>query len=107
MYKIYDVVISQSGTSIPTVETIYENTLGVVEFGYDNPGEFSISGDFPVEKTTLSALGNGNLEIDDNRFFKWWVAGENSIRLWASQLPDFSVMTNGITRLHLQIRVKY
>jgi hypothetical protein len=41
--KEYYAIITQTGTSAPTVNTLIKNTIGSVAFAYDNPGEFALN----------------------------------------------------------------
>lgn len=56
--KEYFAIITQTGTSAPTVDTLIKNTIGSVSFAYDNPGEFALNSAslFPSNKTVFSIV---------------------------------------------------
>lgn len=56
--KEYFAIITQTGTSAPTVDTLIKNTIGSVAFAYDNPGEFALNSAalFPSNKTVFAIV---------------------------------------------------
>jgi len=66
-YKVYTVLIAQSGVNAPTVTAVLENTIGAITWGYDTVGSFKIisSGKFTAQKTTLTCsnlFGNSTIQ---------------------------------------------
>ena len=56
--KEYYAIITQTGTSAPTVDTLIKNSIGSVSWAYDNPGEFALNSAslFPSNKTVFAIV---------------------------------------------------
>lgn len=105
-YKAFDVIISQSGTDAPTVTKELEDTVQGVSMAYAmTAGTYNISGPFPVGRTVIMPISNGNLDNDSARYFKAWQAGTNAVTLWAATDADFNNFSNDFSELNLEIRV--
>lgn len=63
-YKSYVALLTQRDTSSPTA-IVLENTIGDVFFDYDEPGNYIITGDFPLNKTTFVISNIGEVFSDD------------------------------------------
>jgi hypothetical protein len=105
-YKSYVAIITQSGTSAPTVNTLLENTLGAtVTFGYTNVGEYTINitgNKFTTNKTVI-IVGPGR-KTTANTFLGTTIASDQLIVLY-SQNPS-GTPTNGlISQVTVEIRV--
>ena len=61
-YKVYSALISQTGTSAPTVVALLENTIGTITFSYTGVGQYRInsSGLFTIGKTCINGNSIGN-----------------------------------------------
>jgi len=57
--KVYKAIISQSGTSAPTVVAVLENTAGTTTFNYDNVGLFTVHNSNFAENKVLYSLTTG------------------------------------------------
>ena len=103
-YKVYTATISQNSTSAPTVDNVFQNTIGGITFSYNNPGEYIInsSGLFTNNKTAIIVSPgrplSGGVELGSQ------VASTNSIMLYSRN--NLGVLTNSIIALVIiEIRV--
>lgn len=63
-YKVYVALLSQTGTNDPTAVEL-ENTIGDVNYTYDDIGSYIIDGDFPSGKTVCFVSNIGEVPGDD------------------------------------------
>lgn len=104
-YKSYVAILTQSGTGAPTVDRLFNNTLGgPVTFSYDQVGEYNInsSGLFTTNKTVVF-LGPGRPVVTP-LLSGTTVASDSLIKLYSSNASN--VRTNSLFReLPIEIRV--
>ena len=61
-YKVYSVLLNQTGTNPPTVASTLENTLGEITYGFEDDGNYNIFSDglFTENKTTITVGTQNN-----------------------------------------------
>lgn len=105
-YKIYTALITQTGTSVPTVN-VFKNTIGDIVWTYDNPGYYSANliGAFVTGKTFLyvgaitgnTSIGPGVIEFIGN-------VDPDSVQL-NTQSNLFVSQNNQLVNTPIEIRV--
>lgn len=105
-YKSYVAIISQTGTSAPTVDTLLENTIGAaVTFGYSAVGEYTINttgNSFTTNKTSISVTPGR--KTTSNVFLGTTIANTQIINLYSQNTAGSP--TNGlISQVLVEIRV--
>jgi len=105
-YKVYSVLVTQTGTSAPTVKVL-ENTLGTVTISYDSVGYyyFTSSGLFTEDKTFhILSSGGGNNALQKHVVSVWEDADNISIQ--CGTIATTVVPANGVLiRASFEIRV--
>jgi len=68
-YKVYTALLTQTGTNSPFA-TVLENTIGVIEWNYNDPGVYAIYllGAFPVDKTFVVVNLSNNISVTINAY---------------------------------------
>lgn len=100
--KRYKALISQTGTSAPTVVTVLENSLGTVNFTYSAVGNFQAtsSGLFTSGKT-YRYIGQG---ANANTVVSLDSANTSTLNIWVKEVSS-STYVNGLSNIPILIEV--
>jgi hypothetical protein len=105
-YKVYTAIISQSGTSAPTVDVLLENTLeDTITFTYNAPGEYyinSANNKFTSNKTVIMVSPGRRLSA--NVTIGTTIAGTSGIVLH-SHLASGTLTNSLLSGVSVEIRV--
>ena len=104
-YKVYSVLLSQTGTNPPEVIEILENTLGEITYGFEDDGNYNIFSDglFTENKTTIT-VGTQNNSGYNISFLTGY---GNSNQLYLLCYNGGTPSNNVIDNIFLEIRVYY
>lgn len=101
-YRVYTALINQSGTTLPSVTTVLENTLGgTVTFEYVSPGIYNavLIGEFTANKT-IATLDGGTL----NQVFKAARLSNDRVRLVTYDTSGATANDQmGVTTLEIRV----
>jgi hypothetical protein len=103
-YKSYVALISQSGGSVPTEDTLLENTIGTISYSIVGAGEYNInsSGLFTAGKTVIF-LGPGRYTTGV-AILGTTLGGTSSITIYSRNTSNIGV--NGLmSSVPVEIRV--
>lgn len=105
-YKSYVAIITQSGTSAPVVDTLFENNIGAaVTYAYNGVGEFNIktSGHkFTSGKTSISITPGRKTSA--NTFLGTTITNDETITIY-SYNPSGTATNGLISQVLVEIRV--
>jgi len=110
-YVVYTAVISQSGTSAPTVDYVLENTLGFSPtFGYVSQGIYSISSSFAwTNLKTVLLLTPGIMPtgggVDAGVALGWERTSSSVIQLKSKKTSDNADTDSLISKATIEIRI--
>jgi hypothetical protein len=106
-YKSYVAIVSQSGTSAPTVDVLLENTLGdTITFTYANAGEYyinSANNKFTNNKTVIM-VSPGRRTAGGNVTLATTIAGTSLLVLY-SHLANGTLTDSLLSGVAVEIRV--
>jgi hypothetical protein len=97
-YKVYTVILNQTGTNAP-VATVLENSIGDIVWGYVSAGVYSatLNGAFTLQKTTVQ------LEQGENQ--NNYTRGAQNFTINSIVVRSFIPQDGLITNAFLEIRV--